>query len=239
MDLFSYFIGSNGEALQDSFVLSVLNGKESGFYLEIGSSYPQKGNNTFLLETTYKWGGLSIENDALLVEQFKASRRNEVLLGDATKLDYEFELKSRNFPLQIDYLQLDIDPPQNTLLALKKLPLKMFRFSVITFEHDLYACEKNLTIKRDAAKILTENGYVCVVSNLQTIPKVESCDGEWKPFEDWWIDGKLLQNYNFGVFNNVRWLDIFSISRKLKIQMWNYAFGMKFKKMIKTWLRST
>ena len=238
MELFRYFSGSNGEALQDSFVLSVLNGKESGFYLEIGSSYPQIGSNTYLLETRYKWNGLSVDNDVLLVDEFKSHRRNEVILGDATKLDYETELKSRSFPSQIDYLQLDIDPPINTLLALKQLPLSVYRFSVITFEHDLYANKENLDIKKDAAQILKENGYVCVVNNLQTVPNVENCDGGWKPFEDWWIDGNLLQNYSFGTFNNVRWLDIFTISRKLKLQVLNFSLRMKLRNIIKTRLSS-
>jgi len=235
---FRHFSGSNGEALQDSFVLSVLHGKESGFYLEIGSSFPQRGSNTYLLETRYKWTGLSIDIDQSMVGLFNDNRKNEVLLGDATNLNYELELKLRSFPSRIDYLQLDIDPPTNTLLAMKQLPLKKYRFSVITFEHDLYASDKSLAIKQEASQILTQNGYVCVVSNLQTIPRVKDSDGTWKPFEDWWIDEELLQYYSFGFFDSVRWIDIFAISRRFKMQVLQNAFRMRMRHRIKMWLRT-
>ena len=47
----------------------------------------------------------------------------------------------KNYPKQIDYLSLDIDPSEATLAALKKLPLDEYRFSVITYETEVYRAE--------------------------------------------------------------------------------------------------
>jgi len=41
------------EAYQDIYVLSMLDGKENGYYLEIGSGQPIIGNNTYLLESKF------------------------------------------------------------------------------------------------------------------------------------------------------------------------------------------
>ena len=44
---------SNSQTGQDLFVLSVLNHKRNGTFLEIGSNHPITVNNTFLLENEY------------------------------------------------------------------------------------------------------------------------------------------------------------------------------------------
>ena len=97
------------------FVLTALNGKKCGTYLEIGSSDPFKNNNPALLETKFDWTGLGIEYDEQMVNRYKDSRKNPVLLMDALLIDYN-KLLNKYFPnvKHIDYLQLDIDPPQNT-----------------------------------------------------------------------------------------------------------------------------
>ena len=40
------------QAYQDLFVLTMLQGKRSGKYLEVGANHPVEFNNTFLLEDT-------------------------------------------------------------------------------------------------------------------------------------------------------------------------------------------
>jgi len=45
---------SNGQALQDMFVLSVLKGKKNGTYLEIGAQEPIFQNNTAILEKDFE-----------------------------------------------------------------------------------------------------------------------------------------------------------------------------------------
>jgi len=49
---------------QDQWVLNLLSGKRGGTYVEIGGGHPRLGNNTFLLENSFGWVGVSIEIDA-------------------------------------------------------------------------------------------------------------------------------------------------------------------------------
>jgi len=46
------------QVYQDMFVLSMLDGKKNGTYLEIGASDPIVDNNTYLLETEFGWKGI-------------------------------------------------------------------------------------------------------------------------------------------------------------------------------------
>jgi len=224
---YSYYKGSRGEALQDSFVLSILGGKKNGFYLEIGSAGPEIANNTFLLENYYDWDGISIEFNPDLVNEFSKSRSNSCILADATKFDYLACLKKNNFPEVIDFLQLDIDPAANTLLALKQIPFDKYRFSVVTFEHDLYRSAENIAVKSEAASILLKHGYIRVVDNLQTIPNVPENDGNWAPFEDWWIHKDISESYIFDIFENVPWASIFNIPVSLKTKIFVKQFKRK------------
>ena len=59
-------------------------------------------------------------------------------MKDATTVDYKAIFEENNFPNQIDYLQVDIEPAQQTLNALLQLPHDDYRFSVITYETDVY-----------------------------------------------------------------------------------------------------
>lgn len=177
----------NGQANQDSFVLNVLNEKRNGWYVEIGSNHPVIHNNTFLLEVEYGWSGVGFEWDHDLVNIYNGVRKNKCIEADATKFDYLKYFQDNNFPKQIDYLQLDIDPAYQTLEALKRLPLTEYRFSVITYEHDLYADSKNEAIKEESKTILSELGYSLAVENVD--------DGSSdRIFEDWWIDPSVIRS---------------------------------------------
>ena len=58
--------------------------------------------------------------DPDLVRIFQIGRRNEVLRMNALDVDYYSEWTRRGLPNTIDYLQVDIDPPEQSLKALKK-----------------------------------------------------------------------------------------------------------------------
>ncbi len=169
------------QAGQDLFVLSMLGSKKNGYYIEIGGSDPFESNNTALLEKDYSWNGFSIEFDKALVLAYNAVRLNSCICHDATCFNYLSELKRLNFPKQIDYLSVDIDPAENTYIALKKCPFNKYRFSVITYEHDLYSAGP---IYMDLSRIfLKEQGYQLVAKNVK-------CFG--RTFEDWWIDPNVI-----------------------------------------------
>lgn len=172
------------QVFQDIFVLSVLDGKKEGTFLEIGGGRPFYGNNTALLEEKFNWTGLSIEFNSDNVKQYTTERPNtQVLCEDALSIDYK-NLLSKNYKDNvIDYLQLDIDPCSNTFEALKLIPFDEYKFSVITYEHDYYI-DNTKTFKEKSRELLTSKGYVLIVDEV-------SPDGK-SSFEDWWVHPDLI-----------------------------------------------
>lgn len=164
------------EAYQDMFVLSVLNGKRKGTYLEIGSARPFYGNNTALLEKDFEWSGVGYDLDSNFVDSYNLQRKNKSILQDARTIDFS------SFENEIDYLQIDCDPPEVSYEVLTKIPLDKIKFNVITFEHDYYNdSEKKY---RDLSRnYLESKGYILVVANV-------SPDDD-RPYEDWWVHSSL------------------------------------------------
>ena len=183
MDIQSY-----SQAKQDLFVLKVLNYKQNGTFLEIGSNHPIDISNTYLLETSFNWKGLMIEQDTQFSELYKVYRPNsEFIIGDAVTVDYNKALE--NYPRDMDYLQIDLDVHNmstlNTLLQLNDTALKTHRFAVITFEHDCYRGDYFRT--RDLSRIILQDlGYVLLFPDVLY-------------FEDWYVhpalvDPKVISN---------------------------------------------
>jgi tetratricopeptide (TPR) repeat protein len=179
------------EAYQDMFILSLLDGKKNGTYLEIGAGSAFFGNNTALLEQTFDWKGISLDILDFSLSEFKngsdfypgLKRKNPCLKEDATKVDFDELMQKHSLGTIVDYLQLDCDPPATTLEILKRIPFNKYTFRVITFEHDGYR-ELHPTIKKEAEKHLKENGYVRVVSNI--------APDDWRYYEDWWVHPKYV-----------------------------------------------
>ena len=169
------------QSMQDMFVLSMLDGKRNGVYVEIGADQPRVISNTYLLEKDFDWSGISFELDADKVAFFNTIRENKCLCEDATLYNYKSLFEELNYPKQIDYLQLDIDPAEGTLRALKALPLDDYRFSVITYETDVYS--SGADIQDEQIEILESHGYQLVAKNVK-------CEGN--PYEDWWIDPAIV-----------------------------------------------
>ena len=169
------------QSMQDIFVMSMLDGKRNGVYVEIGADQPRVISNTYLLEKDFDWSGISFELDADKVAFFNTIRKNKCLCEDATLYNYKSLFEELNYPKQIDYLQLDIDPAEGTLRALKVLPLDDYRFSVITYETDVYS--SGADIQDEQIEILESHGYQLVAKNVK-------CEGN--PYEDWWIDPAIV-----------------------------------------------
>jgi len=175
--------GSYSEAGQESFVISTLNEKRNGYYVEIGAYHSTIGSNTYLLETKYGWKGVALDILSNSVNDYNSHRSNPCMHADAITFDYLNYFVTHNFPTRIDYLQLDIEPAANTLLALKQLPLDSYKFSTITFEHDLYYSPDNLAIKLEQQSILKSYGYTLFKEDVEVIvPGYPP-----RAFEDWWI----------------------------------------------------
>lgn len=171
------------ESFQDMFVLTATKGKKNGTYLEIGSGYPFYGNNTALLEQQFNWNGLSIDMHPDSERLYNEQRKNKCITRDATNVDFENMLAGLNFPVDIDYLQLDCDPPDVTFAILKNLPFDTRRFAVITYEHDDY-CDETKSFKEKSRELLLSKGYVLVVDDV--------APDEWRNYEDWWVHPELI-----------------------------------------------
>ena len=178
-------IGQNcSQCYQDMFVLSCLNGKTQGLYLELGAGHPHISNNTMLMEHL-GWRGVGLDLKEHEIELYSTQRKNFIANGDATQIDYTELLQEvkLDYPT-FDYLQVDCDPPTVSLEALKKIPHDKYKFAVITFEHDKYTGDDGALVQVESRKFLTDLGYLFVADDLSV--------DDSHPFEDWWVHPDLV-----------------------------------------------
>lgn len=173
------------EAYQDMFVLTMLNGKRDGSYLEIGAGNAFYGNNTALLEKDFGWKGVGLDVCEEFVNAHNNERKNPCLLKNALSINYEFFLSGMGFSDTIDYLQLDCDPPEVTYKILLNIPFEKYKFAVITYEHDYY-CDETKSFQEKSRKYLESYGYVRVLNNVSP--------DEFRPYEDWWVHPELIDS---------------------------------------------
>ena len=167
----------HSQALQDLFVLSCLDGKQNGTFLELGCDHPFNISNTYLLESQFNWKGVSVDINPQSKTLFNESgRTTQVLIQDATKLDFD-NIISRLNTYHIDYLSLDLEPASITLQSLQSIPFNKINFSVITFEHDAYRFGDEARIP--SRKLLQEKGYRLICENVDR-------------FEDWYVNPEYV-----------------------------------------------
>lgn len=177
---------------QDMFTLSMHNGKNYGTYLEIGAGDYKYGNNTYLLEKEFDWSGISIDFNKAHVETFNNIRKNKCLCKDATKIDYIKLLNENYESTNIDYLQLDCDPPNITFDILTKIPFNNYKFGVITYEHDYYN-DNTGNYREKSRDFLKEKGYKLIAGNISSYE--DKC-----PFEDWWVHPEHVDENIYKLF---------------------------------------
>jgi hypothetical protein len=182
---------SRSSSMQESFVISMTEEKNNGFYVELGSADPHIDSNTLLLEKQFRWTGLPLEINTDMAKKYnESSRRNKCINADALTFDYLTYFKENNFPNTIDFLQIDIDGHDegNCLLALLALPMLQYRFSVIIIEHDVSENYKRSSMRDAQREILSSLGYKLIGQTLS---------------EDWWVDPKSINDkvYSNEIFN--------------------------------------
>jgi tetratricopeptide (TPR) repeat protein len=185
---------NHSQCFQDMFILSALDGKQNGKYLEIGSADPYFYSNTALLEEQFGWDGISLDIDENEVNKFKRARKNTCLHADALKTDYKKLLDDADLGTDWDYLQLDCEPPNNTFEVLLSIPFEKYRFAVITYEHDYY-CDETKSYRDKSRRYLESKGYELAVDNI-------SADDN-SPFEDWWIHPDLVDKNVLSIIRSV------------------------------------
>lgn len=171
----------NGQSKQDEFVLTVLKHKRNGFFLEIGSNDPININNSYILENSYDWTGLLVEYERKYEDLYKQYRKSPYIIQDATTVDYVSLFKKYNFPKNMDYLQIDLEVNNcstlKTLELLENTILEDYKFSVVTFEHDIYNGNYYNTRER-SRDIFKKNGYIMVFGDVKNLNN---------PYEDWYV----------------------------------------------------
>ena len=181
---------NHSQAYQDLFVLTMLGDKKNGRYLEIGANHPTEFNNTWLLESEFNWQGISVEIDERFQGEFVIQRGNDCHLADAITFDWREAIKNKGWrKKRFDYVSIDCEPPDITLKALENLPLDEYRFSVITFESDLYA--DGVECRDIQRRILNDLGYQIVARDVAN---------GGNPFEDWWVDPEVVDEMTWGPF---------------------------------------
>lgn len=216
----------NGQAEQDKFIVNILNNKKNGYFIEIGSNHPVNINNTYLLEKYYDWKGIMIEYSNKWLNEYKILRQNSIhIINDATKINYHDLFKKNNVPVNIDYLQIDLEPTNgSTLKTLEKINNEVmdnYKFAIITFEHDCRKDLYHLDIVRktriESRKILNKRGYFCVFEDIYNFHPDYT-------YEDWYVHPDLvdmdyvkqlkeknLQNYieNSYLGKSINWKSIY------------------------------
>ena len=174
---------SYSKECQDLFVLSVLNQKMNGTYLELGGDHPINYNNTYTLESQYGWSGISYEISLKHKANWNKKRKNVCNFENALKVDYSALFEDNT----LDYLALDIHPPKDTLDLLKIILDTGLQFRVITFEHARQQFGDETAF--DQITYLENKGYTLVMKDCMW--------GTELLLEDWWVYEPLLDNDNW------------------------------------------
>jgi hypothetical protein len=167
---------------QDLFVLSILNGKRNGKFVELGSGDPYKFNNTALLEDKFGWSGISIDNDEKHASEFTRKRKSTMILADAGEIDYSFLFKSNCVENYVDFLRFNSET--TSLKALEKMPLNKYEFGIIQFQHN--ACWWGDEFRNKSREILEKAGYFLMGNDIAT--------SEVTNYEDWWVHPEIAKN---------------------------------------------
>jgi hypothetical protein len=158
---------------QDKFVIDTFKNKTNGTFIDIGAGHPIEINNTYILEKDFEWTGISFDigppythgcNHMSINEYkelWKNNRKTKLYTCDCRTLDFLDIFDQNNMPKTIDYLSMDLEPPEVTFEVLKKLPFDKYVFNAITFEHDNYRGTNTLSPSRE---FLSSLGYVLVQS---------------------------------------------------------------------------
>jgi len=168
------------QSWQDFFVLTALDGKKQGTWLELGAGCPDAQTNTYLLETVFNWSGISVDIQSFPYSDYSSIRpKAEYVILDATKIDYTKLLK--DMPATIDYLQVDIDQEWLPIF------IKSQESSVITHETDVFTGNN----AEPSRQFYQDHGYLLLVKNVAVRDSDTDC---WQPFEDWYVNPRTVSS---------------------------------------------
>jgi hypothetical protein len=190
-----------GQSKQDEFVIKMLNYKNNGYFLEIGSNHPININNTYKLEKDYLWKGIMVEYDKNFESLYKTHRSSHYIIQDATSINYEDLFIKYNFPKNLDYLQIDLEVSNNstlkTLELLDKTIMQHYTFNVVTFEHDIYS-GNYFDTRNKSREIFSRNNYILLFRDVKN---------GGNPYEDWYVHSSFSNKDLLGKIKNNNYLE--------------------------------
>lgn len=142
---------------QDRLVDNFLDFKTNGYFLDIGACHYKNISNTYFFEKVRNWKGIAVESNQSFKDEWIYNRPNSIFINkNALDINYKELLITYNFPQKIDFLSLDIEPPEMTLEALYKVFESNTIFNTISFEVDDY---KQKNTKNKSRKFLSSKNY--------------------------------------------------------------------------------
>ncbi len=149
---------------QDVLVDRMMQQKVNGTFLDVGASYFDNMNNSYFSEKERLWRGVAGEIDERYNEGWKNRPHTFYINEDALKVDYVKVLADNNMPDVIDYLSVDLEPPEVTYQAFCKIMETKYIFNVVTFEVDYY---RDTSTRDPARQMMEDKGYYLVAEIKQ------------------------------------------------------------------------
>lgn len=146
-----------GQIGQDRWVADVFKHKRDGTFLDVGCHEPRNLSNTWALEKQLGWRGIAIDVDGSFSHGWARERPGSVfVLGDACTLDYPALLAAQHIPQPVDYLSLDLEPPELTWQCLQHILGQKIWAQTVTFETDFYRYKES---REPSRELMASLGY--------------------------------------------------------------------------------
>lgn len=145
---------------QDVIVDRILNQQRDGHFVDLGACWFDNMNNSYFFEKERGWRGVAVEYDEKFSRGWAENRPNTThVLTDARTVDYEKLFTDNNLPRMIDYLSIDLEPPESTLECLYSVLKANYEYKVITFEVDYY---RDKVVRDVSRKLFGDRGYILI-----------------------------------------------------------------------------
>ena len=190
---------SYNQAGQEEWVRKTLNDKTHGFFVDVGAYDGVESSNTYFLEKELSWDGLCIESNPHFYRSLVTNRSCKTVntavmpykgfcvfngintyhspngnVPNSVQCDsLDSILTLANCPTKIDYMSLDIEGHEHSVLS--NFSFSKWDVSLFTIEHNSYLIgptQKNLIFN-----LMSSNGYVRVVEDVMC---------PTGPYEDWY-----------------------------------------------------
>ena len=178
-----------GQLCQGLFAYLMNERKPGGTYIDVGCRDPYRTNNTWFLEKTLDWTGISI--DIVDYSNTWTDRTSTFIQMDALVGDFRATYKEHKIPAVVDYLTHDLEGDGDRYKGLIRMPFDDYEYKVITIEHDAYR-GYDLTERQPQREFLQSKGYLLVAAD------VRSHAGDIQ--EDWWVHPSHISSELYGPF---------------------------------------